>query len=73
MREKVKTSSNGLLPQRLRDARLAKGLSIKEIAELIGLSRQMISQYELGNVPPSPENLLKMQQIYQMPILNSLL
>jgi Zn-dependent peptidase ImmA (M78 family)/DNA-binding XRE family transcriptional regulator len=67
VREKVKTSSNGLLPQRLRDARLAKGLSIKEIADLIGLSRQMISQYELGNVPPSPENLLKMQQIYQMP------
>ncbi|SMD16137.1 helix-turn-helix domain-containing protein [Sporomusa malonica] len=67
MREKVKTNSNGLLPQRLRDARLAKGLSIKEIADLVGLSRQIISQYELGNVSPSPENLLKMQQIYQMP------
>ena len=36
--------------QRLRQARLYKGLSINDLAELLGVSKQAISQYETSNV-----------------------
>ena len=38
--------------QRLRQARLYKGLSINDLAELLGVSKQAISQYETSNVTP---------------------
>ena len=38
--------------QRLRQARLYKGLSINDLAELLGVSKQAISQYETANVTP---------------------
>lgn len=38
--------------QRLRQARLYKGLSINDLAALLGVSKQAISQYETSNVTP---------------------
>lgn len=38
--------------QRLRQARLYKGLSINDLAELLGVSKQAISQYETSNSKP---------------------
>lgn len=38
--------------QRLRQARLYKGLSINDLAELLGVSKQAISQYETSNITP---------------------
>lgn len=44
--------SNSFNGQRLRQARLYKGLSINDLAELLGVSKQAISQYETSNVTP---------------------
>lgn len=38
--------------QRLRQARLYKGLSISDLAEILGVSKQAISQYETSNITP---------------------
>jgi len=40
-------------PERLREARLARGISIQELADAVGVSRQSISRYELGHGSPS--------------------
>jgi Zn-dependent peptidase ImmA (M78 family)/DNA-binding XRE family transcriptional regulator len=44
-------------PERLTEAREARGLSATMLAELCGVSRQSISAYEKGKQTPSPETL----------------
>lgn len=45
-------------PSKLTKARIARGLTKKELAEKTGISRQMISNYELGKTQPGANNLL---------------
>lgn len=45
-------------PSKLTKARIARGLTKKELAERTGISRQMISNYELGKTHPGATNLL---------------
>lgn len=45
-------------PSKLTKARIARGLTKKELAERTGISRQMISNYELGKTQPGANNLL---------------
>lgn len=40
------------IPERLREARLARGLTASELAEAIDVTRQAISQFELGHSAP---------------------
>ncbi|MDO7787874.1 XRE family transcriptional regulator [Desulforamulus aquiferis] len=56
------------VPERLREARLSKGLSIVELAEVIGVSRQAISQFELGHTVPSAEVFRKMIEVLDFPL-----
>lgn len=44
---------------RLREAREARGLSLDELAERIGTSRQLIHRYERGKVTPRPETFIR--------------
>lgn len=55
-------------PQRLRDARIASGKTIKEVAEEIGVSSQAISMYELSRCKPKAELFLKLMKLYHLPI-----
>ena len=41
--------------QRLRQARLYNGLSINDLAEILSVTKQAISQYETHNVTPEFE------------------
>lgn len=41
------------IPERLREARLARGISILALADSVDVSRQSISSYELGHGKPS--------------------
>lgn len=41
-----------IVPERIREARLARGITAIELAEMIGVSRQTISKYELGTMDP---------------------
>lgn len=42
-----------VVPGRIREARLSRGMTASDLAEKIGVSRQSISKYELGTVAPS--------------------
>lgn len=45
-------------PKRLREARMVRELSISELADRIGVSKQAISQFELGDSIPKAENMM---------------
>jgi DNA-binding XRE family transcriptional regulator len=48
----------------LRDARIAKGYSLRKFADLVGVSPTYLSQVEQGNVnPPTAERVQKMAEI----------
>ncbi|SFL20712.1 Zn-dependent peptidase ImmA, M78 family [Paenibacillus sp. 1_12] len=45
-------------PKKLSSARTARGFTIKELAERIGISKQAISQFELGQAIPKAETMM---------------
>lgn len=53
---------------RLRQARILTGRTAKEVAELIGISAQALSQYELGKTTPTEDNFRKLLKLYGLPI-----
>lgn len=57
-----------LVPKRIREARLARGLTATELANAVGVSRQAISKYELGSSEPSITVLLAIANTLSMPI-----
>ncbi|MHB8280003.1 MAG: helix-turn-helix domain-containing protein [Candidatus Humimicrobiaceae bacterium] len=61
-------SNKKIIPDRLREARIARGLSMQELAEKVNITRQSISQYELGDIQPSAEMLLKLVKEFQLPL-----
>lgn len=46
-----------LVPERLTEARLAARMTQTELAEVVGVSRQAVSSYELGAKAPEPETM----------------
>lgn len=46
--------------ERIRLARESKDLTQKQLADLIGVSPQQVSAWELGNIKPGQDSLLKM-------------
>lgn len=63
-----KSNLRKIVPQRLREARLVRGLTIKEVADYAGVKPQAVSRYELGELVPGPETFMKIQRILQMPL-----
>ena len=57
-----------LVPERIREARLARGMSAIDLASAIGVSRQAISKYELGSAEPSFAVLEALSNTLRMPI-----
>ena len=53
---------NGELAGRLFDARRAKGLTQGELADLVGIDKRNISQYENGHAHPRGETLRKLSK-----------
>lgn len=51
------------LPKRLREARIIKDYSKKEVSELSGIPRSTYSCYELGTREPNLENLSKLIKV----------
>lgn len=52
---------------RLREARLKKGLNQKELADAMGLTQASISQFEKGQRLPTPANITKLSEILEVP------
>lgn len=54
--------------QRLRDLREAAGLSQSKLAELTGVTRNAVSQWEAGETQPSTRRLAKLAKALKVPI-----
>lgn len=63
----VKTNKRTFIPEKLRSAREVKGLTIRELADEIGVSHQAISKYENSKALPSAEILIKIMSILNVP------
>lgn len=60
----VQISFNG---ERLREARLFNKMSITQIADLLNISKQMVSKYEKGRATPSEESLEILEKELRFP------
>ena len=54
--------------EKLAKLRKAKGLTQKELAETLHVSRQAISRWEVGTAAPSLDNLAYLSQLYGVPL-----
>ena len=52
--------------QRLKSLRLRSGMTQKELADKLGLTKSVISYYELQERSPSPEILVKLSTIFRV-------
>jgi transcriptional regulator with XRE-family HTH domain len=59
---------NLLIANRLQQLRKENGYSQEQLAELVGLSRQSISKWEQGISTPDTDNLIKLSEIYNVPL-----
>jgi Zn-dependent peptidase ImmA (M78 family)/transcriptional regulator with XRE-family HTH domain len=57
-----------LIPERLREARDAKAMTMEELGAAVGVTRQAISFYESGDRDPDPEMLIRVVGILGQPI-----
>ena len=53
--------------QRLKEARMYRGMTLEELKEKIGVSKQMISKYEQNISAPTPEILFSLLQALRFP------
>ena len=56
------------LKQKLSDLRKSKGLTQLELAEMLSVSRQAISRWEVGAAVPSLDNLINLSEVYGVPL-----
>lgn len=64
----VNKQGKKIIPDRIKDGRIANGFSLNDLAVEIGLSKQVISKYEKGMVNIPSENLLKIAEVLNFPI-----
>jgi Zn-dependent peptidase ImmA (M78 family)/transcriptional regulator with XRE-family HTH domain len=63
----MKVGTPGFLGSRLREARESRGLTTVALADLVGVSRAAISQYELGHALPRPEVMERLVDVLRFP------
>ena len=56
------------IPARLRQARISRGLSMAELSNSIDVTRQAISQYEIGTIEPSDYTMRSIVDVLRYPI-----
>jgi len=57
----------GFVGERLTEAREARGLTAVALADLLGVSRAAVSQYENGQVTPRPEVMFRITRVLNLP------
>lgn len=53
---------------KLKELRTARGISQQDLADLVGVSRQTISKWENEIVLPSADNLMRLSQVFRLPL-----
>ena len=56
-----------VIPYRIKQARVSRGLSMVELSELVSVSKQAISQYEMGKNEPSKAILNSIAMVLKYP------
>lgn len=56
------------IPARLKEARKARGKNMSQLADKIGVTRQAISRYELGQAKPSAEVMERLARTLDVPL-----
>lgn len=59
---------NKILPEKIKEARVARGLSLAQLSKLVGVSSQAIDQYEKGVCTPSSAVMLKLVEALDFPV-----
>lgn len=57
-----------LIPYRIRQARTSRSMSMSDLAELIDVSKQLVSQYETGKTTPSMGKLNEISEVLKYPV-----
>lgn len=63
----MRPGTPGFIGERLREAREARGVNGVALSEMLGVTRQAVSQYENGTVTPAPEILERMALVLNVP------
>ncbi|YAB14828.1 helix-turn-helix domain-containing protein [Lactiplantibacillus plantarum] len=58
------------LAHQLKAARIDKGYSQNDIANILNITRQSVSKWERGLVYPDLDNLIRLSDIYSIPVDN---
>ncbi len=61
-------NNNKIIPERIREARISRDLTTTQLAEYLGVTRQCVSQYELGHSEPTHVVLRKMVEVLEFPL-----
>lgn len=56
------------LGSNIKDNRKRCGLSQEKLAEMVGVSRQAVTKWETGQSAPSTENLIRLAEIFSVPL-----
>lgn len=57
-----------VVSSRIKEARIARQMTLNDLAENLNMTKQAISQMELGRIEPLPQNLRKIAEILDFPI-----
>ena len=57
---------NPIVATRIKNARLLNGLSLQDLADALGVSKQMISKYEQGQSNPTSEKLIQLAKLFKV-------
>lgn len=60
--------SRSLIPNKLKEGRLVRGLTASELAAMVGVSRQALSQYETGKTAPGGTVLSQILEVLNLPL-----
>jgi Zn-dependent peptidase ImmA (M78 family)/transcriptional regulator with XRE-family HTH domain len=63
----MRPGTPGFVGQRLREAREARELTAVALADLVGVTRQAVSQYENGLQTPAPEVMRRITEVVRLP------
>ena len=66
MKSQVNKYNLLVLNERIKELRVARGLSQVELAEKIGISKQSVSNWENDNIQPSIEMLIKIARTFSV-------
>lgn len=57
-----------IIAQRIRNSRVHRGLSLQEVADGVGVSKQMIHKYEMGNSVPTSDKLIALSKLFNQKV-----